>query len=272
MKISVITVNFNNKSGLEATIKSVIGQRFKDFEFIIIDGGSTDGSKEVIESYQSSIDYWVSERDKGVYNGMNKAIAVAKGEYSIFMNSGDCFYSETVLEKVFVNHPDADFIAGNYKDGEVLKKSPQTLTFNYMFETAICHQAVFIRTSLLKANPYNETYRIAADWAEMYDELILRNASYTYRDVIVASLQPNGISKKGWKELTADRDRHFKEVLPVRLYDSLKQDRIQKRMSAQQGELFEKILYLSSSPKMMAVVNTVVSHLYNFLVRRNKGK
>ena len=108
--------------------------------------------------------------------------------------------------------------------------------------------------------------------SEMFDELILRNASYTYRDVIVASLQPNGISKKGWKELTADRDRHFKKVLPVRLYDSLKQDRIQKRMSAQQGELFEKILYLSSSPKMMAVVNSVVSHLYNFLVRRNKGK
>lgn len=272
MKISVITVNFNNSAGLEATIKSVIGQTLKDFEFIIIDGGSTDGSKEIIESYKSSVDYWVSERDKGVYNGMNKAIAVAKGEFSIFMNSGDCFYSDSVLEKVFANQPDADFIAGNYKDGEALKNSPQKLSFNYMFETAICHQAVFIRTSLLRANPYNETYRIAADWAEMFDELILRNASYTYCDVIVATLQPNGISKIGWKELTADRDRHLKEVLPVRLYDALKQDRVQKCMSAQQGELFKKILYLSSSPKMMAVVNSVVSHLYNFLVRRNKGK
>ena len=78
MKVSVITVNFNNKAGLEATIKSVVGQRFKDFEFIIIDGGSTDGSKDVIVANKDKIDYWVSERDRGVYNGMNKAIAVAK--------------------------------------------------------------------------------------------------------------------------------------------------------------------------------------------------
>ena len=272
MKVSVITVNFNNKAGLEATIKSVVGQRFKDFEFIIIDGGSTDGSKDVIVANKDKIDYWVSERDKGVYNGMNKAIADAKGEYCIFMNSGDCFYSDSVMEEVFSKNPDADYIAGDYQDGAVSKKSPQTLTLSYMYDNAICHQAVFIRTSLLKANPYDETYRIAADWAEMFDELILRNASYSYQNVVVASLQPNGMSKVGWKELSADRDRHLKAVLPFRIYDSLKQDRIQKQISAQQGELFSKILYLSSSPKMMKVVNSVVSSLYNFLIRRNKGK
>ena len=89
MKLSIITVNFNHKEGLKDTILSVINQKyFDDYEFIVIDGGSFDGSKELIEEYASHIDYWVSEKDGGIYNGMNKGIRVAKGDYLIFMNSG----------------------------------------------------------------------------------------------------------------------------------------------------------------------------------------
>ena len=91
VKITVITVNFNNLNGLKRTIPSVLSQTYNQYEYIIVDGGSTDGSKEYIEQYSPLIDEWVSEPDKGVYNAMNKAIKMAHGEFCIFMNSGDHF-------------------------------------------------------------------------------------------------------------------------------------------------------------------------------------
>ena len=99
MKYSIITVNYNNKEGLRNTIESVIHQTYRDFEFIVIDGGSTDGSAEVLKEYDSQITYWVSEKDKGIYNAMNKGIAKATGDYLNFMNSGTAsttkrYYSE----------------------------------------------------------------------------------------------------------------------------------------------------------------------------------
>ena len=100
MKLSVITINYNNRDGLRKTIESVVNQTCRDFEYIIIDGGSTDGSVDVIKQYADRIDYWVSEPDKGIYHAMNKGIAVAHGEYLNFMNSGDCFYESTVVENV----------------------------------------------------------------------------------------------------------------------------------------------------------------------------
>ena len=98
MKLSIITINYNHKEGLLKTIKSVVNQTYHDIEYIVIDGGSTDGSKEYIESKQEYINQWVSEKDHGVYNAMNKAIRMAQGEYCIFMNSGDHFFSSQSLE------------------------------------------------------------------------------------------------------------------------------------------------------------------------------
>ena len=86
MKLSIITVNFNDAEGLERTIKSVISQTFHDYEFIIIDGGSTDGSVDVIKKYEDHIDYWISEKDGGIYQGMNKGLRQASGEYLNFLN------------------------------------------------------------------------------------------------------------------------------------------------------------------------------------------
>ena len=102
MLFSVITINYNNCEGLQRTIDSVIGQTFKDFEFIVIDGGSTDGSVDIINKNAASITYWISERDNGIYHAMNKGIAQAHGDYCIFMNSGDCFYNIEVLKKSVV--------------------------------------------------------------------------------------------------------------------------------------------------------------------------
>ena len=101
MKLSIITVNYNDAKGLQRTIESVLCQTFHDYEFIVIDGGSTDGSVEVIKRYEKYIDYWVSEQDGGIYPGMNKGLRQAKGEYVNFMNGGDCYHSSDVLEKIF---------------------------------------------------------------------------------------------------------------------------------------------------------------------------
>ena len=100
MKFSIITVSYNHRDGLLQTIRSVISQTCKDYEFIVIDAGSDDGSVDVIKEYCDHITYWVSERDKGIYNGMNKGIAHANGSYVNFMNSGDVFYDDDTLEKV----------------------------------------------------------------------------------------------------------------------------------------------------------------------------
>lgn len=97
--ITIITVNFNDKVGLERTIKNVANQTWKKFEYIIIDGGSSDGSKDIIEKYKDNFDYWVSEPDKGIYNAMNKAIERANGTYLLFLNSGDEFDSLNILEE-----------------------------------------------------------------------------------------------------------------------------------------------------------------------------
>ena len=110
MKLSIITVNLNNKTGLEKTVKSVCSQTFEEFEFIIIDGGSTDGSLDIIKRYEDNISCWVSEQDKGVYNAMNKGIKMAKGEYLQFLNSGDSLINSDVLNKVFKENKTEDII------------------------------------------------------------------------------------------------------------------------------------------------------------------
>ena len=100
MRYTIITINYNNKEGLERTIKSTAKQTFKNFEYIVIDGGSTDGSVEVIKQYASEIDFWVSEKDNGIYHAMNKGVSHAHGDYLLFMNSGDTFHSPDVLNSV----------------------------------------------------------------------------------------------------------------------------------------------------------------------------
>lgn len=112
MKLSIITVNLNNLEGLKKTYDSVVCQTFTDYEWLVIDGGSTDGSREFIEQHQDKFAYWCSEPDKGIYNAMNKGIVRAKGEYLNFMNSGDCFACEETVAEVFGKNRTADILYG----------------------------------------------------------------------------------------------------------------------------------------------------------------
>lgn len=197
MKFSVITVNFNNSGDLSRTIDSVKGQTFNDFEYVIIDGGSTDDSLDVIRKNQDSIDYWVSERDKGIYDGMNKGIAAAKGDYCIFLNSGDTFFSESTLQEV-APLLSADIVCGNAKltnGQDYLWTAPDSVDEVFWRQrNSVCHQSLFIRTVLLKEHPYDSSLKIVADYKAMFYETVVNGSSYKHIDVTICNYGCDGVS------------------------------------------------------------------------------
>lgn len=217
MKLSIITINYNNKDGLQKTIDSVMSQTWHDFEWIIIDGGSTDGSKELIEQYQQHFSYWCSEPDKGVYNAMNKGIAKAKGEYLNFMNSGDIFYATDILEQVFVNHtPNADIVYGDWcraeHGGEVLMKAPHDASLAFFYIDNICHQAMFIKSLELKKEGYDETFHYYADWAR-WIKMTLDHSSFQYVPVCICLYDTQGMSCEVNAEMREEMQR-FRLQIP----------------------------------------------------------
>ena len=160
-KNSVITVNLNNKDGLKTTIESVINQTVfnKNIEYIIIDGGSTDGSVDVIEKYKDKLHYYVSEKDNGIYEAMNKGVSHATGEYCLFLNSGDKFCENNVIEQA-LPHLEGDFIYGNLMlNGKQKKMYPDSISVDYFSYESLPHPSSFIKTQLLRDNPY-KTYDI----------------------------------------------------------------------------------------------------------------
>lgn len=157
MKISVITVCWNCVNQIRETIRSVIGQDYLDLEYIIIDGNSTDGTKNIIEEYRSEISQYNSEPDLGIYDAMNKGISLASGKWTLFLNAGDLFYNDKVISNIFNNiesSKDCHVIFGStimkYSFGTyiVTPGNPEMLTKRMPF----CHQSVFFRTSILKKN------------------------------------------------------------------------------------------------------------------------
>ncbi|MEO6719099.1 MAG: glycosyltransferase family 2 protein [Ferruginibacter sp.] len=171
--LSIITVNYNNATGLQKTLQSVFAQTFTGYEYIIIDGGSTDRSKALIGEYADRLAYWVSEKDNGVYDAMNKGISIAKGNYTMFLNSGDFLLDENVLLK-FSNQPverKAAIYYGNMKieaENNTMKAHtyPPLLTLDFWEHYTINHQASFIKTLLFKElGLYDTGYTLAADYA-----------------------------------------------------------------------------------------------------------
>lgn len=212
MKLSIITINYNNKAGLQKTIDSVIAQTWRDFEWIIIDGGSTDGSKELIEQYQQHFAFWCSEPDKGVYNAMNKGIDKARGEYLNFMNSGDIFYSKDTLEEVFArNTLNADMVYGDWvrieKENVVLMKAPNEVSLDFFYIDNICHQAMFLKSSTMKKKGYDETFQIYADWAR-WMEMALDGLVFQYVPVTICCFDATeGLSNKITSNLDMEKER-----------------------------------------------------------------
>lgn len=203
MKLSIITVNLNNREGLKKTIDSVVAQTFRDFEWIVIDGGSTDGSRELIEQYADHFAYWVSEPDKGIYNAMNKGIKVAKGEYLQFLNSGDWLCDEKVLQKVFDSGPDEQIVYGDCLESDgSLHVFPSSLDALYFYRDMLNHQASFIRSSLLEEG-YDENYKYASDWLFFLQKIVFGNVSYRKVNHVIIGVQPG----KSYNVAISDAER-----------------------------------------------------------------
>lgn len=221
MKYSIITVNYNNKEGLRQTIESVISQTFLDYEYIIIDGGSTDGSVDVLKEYDKHITYWVSEKDKGIYNGMNKGIAKANGEYLNFMNSGDRFYDEKVLQRLTKKNLSQDLIVGRdyhynaeTQNGFATILPPRISMLTFFIQT-LPHQSTFFRRELFQDCPYDESLRIVSDIKFYIQKLCVESRSIELIDDIICRREPDGISKSYNERRIAEHQSVIEDILPV---------------------------------------------------------
>ena len=195
--ISIITINLNNREGLEKTIRSVVDQTSRDFEWIIIDGGSNDESNLLIQQYSEYMDAWISESDSGIYNAMNKGIKLAHGDYLLFLNSGDVLYSPDVIEKVKCRLKGADlYIGSQMTKGGIDNPSIDSIDLiRTLIIRAIPHQATFIKKDLFnRLGLYNEEYKIISDWEFFIKAIILNNCSVEKLPYIISEKQPNGIS------------------------------------------------------------------------------
>lgn len=225
MLYSIITINYNNKEGLEQTIKSVLSQTYNNYQFIIIDGNSTDGSIDVIKKYEDKISYWISEVDKGIYNAMNKGILQAKGDYLNFMNSGDTFHSPSVLEDITNMYLQEDIITGGYYDQEneishIIK--PQDVTLLTMLKETFNHQATFYRKKLFANNHYDENYKIQSDAKFNLQSIILNNCSIKIIDYVIANYDLHGISSN--KDIVKiERKKMLEELFPPRIIKDYEQ-------------------------------------------------
>lgn len=228
IKLTVITINYNNIAGLKKTSQSIITQDWRDFEWILIDGGSTDGSREYIselaQSTNNNISYWCSEKDKGVYNAMNKGIAKSLGEYVIFMNSGDWFINESVLSEVFGTSRNSDVLYG-YVERVLEGRQQRLLGFLHkseidmvdMYYQTIPHQGTFFKRSLFdKFGLYDESLKILADRKFYVQSIIYGNATVEFLPLSIAYFDEGGVS--GSDFYYEEKERVLNELFPTRVY------------------------------------------------------
>ena len=222
MRLSIITVNLNNRKGLKKTIDSVISQTFKDFEWIVIDGGSTDGSKELIEQYAEHFSYWVSEPDTGIYNAMNKGIKASNGEYLLFLNSGDGLCDEVVINDFYSIEATEDIVSGNIiVDDSIynVRFSPeeQEVDYKFMCDSTVLHPSSFIKKELFeKYGYYDESLKIVSDWKFFFICLIQHSCTYRKWERSITNFNTNGISEDPkWRAvLESEREIVRAEILP----------------------------------------------------------
>ncbi len=249
MKLTIITINFNHYEGLKRTIDSIVNQTFTDYEWIVVDGGSNDGSKELIEQYQSHLAWWCSESDDGVYNAMNKGIVHASGEYINFMNSGDIFATPTILEEIFNQPHTADILYGIMTrgtiDGEWNNKpllKPHINWWNFYYCT-FNHQATFTKRELfLQYGGFDESYHILADWRHFAQLICVEHCSYEYVPKIIAVYEGGGLSDEVSEQNFLEQKRIRKEIYPALLDEHIQELRYMEICS--RFWLSRKLLYV----------------------------
>ena len=214
--IDIISINLNNKEGLKKTIESVINQTcFDQINYIIIDGASTDGSKELIEQYQDKLKYWCSEQDNGIYNAMNKGIDHIQDEgWVLMLNSGDFLCENNVIERV-LKELDADIVYGDEwklkpNGSKYLAKYPDRLDEAFFKRTALPHQSLFAKASLLKQHPYSEEYKLLGDWMWLRERIMVDKVSYKHIPIPISVYGLDGISTVQRATHNAEKNSYYK--------------------------------------------------------------
>lgn len=233
MKISIVTINFNNAVGLKKTIESVASQTYREYEHIIVDGNSTnDDSVRIIQEY----DYqqrsaqpqtsstpsirWISDSDKGIYAAMNKGVRMAQGEYILMLNSGDALVDAHVLERIVPQMDDTDIVQGNTieeRDGKSIQNKGygrSEITMQDVMQGNFLHQASFCRKDLfVRYGYFDESYAIVADKKFFITCLGLHDATFKYVDIDVANFDTTGISSATSGEWREKREAEYAHLL-----------------------------------------------------------
>lgn len=211
--ITIVTINLNNKEGLKKTIESVINQSFfNKIEYVIIDGGSTDGSVDIIKEYEDKLAYWCSEPDGGIFPAMNKSIEHINGDYVLYLNSGDILNKNNVIERVY-GELDKDIVYGNeYKvnNRRTLATFPDKLTENFFKMSALPHQSTFIRAELLKERGYSEKWKVLGDWSWLRERIMVDKVSYKHLKFPISDYDLTGFSTINQKLFFAERNEYYK--------------------------------------------------------------
>lgn len=229
MRLSIITINKNNVHNLSKTLESVASQTCKDFEHVIIDGASTDGSVPVIREYAGDAQFkvkWISEPDSGIYNAMNKGIRMASGDYVQFLNSGDCLADATVVERMLGSLEENNFpsiLYGNmlkvFKDGKILNDkcfAGQDMSFLGFYTGTLNHSSALIKRSLFeKYGFYDESLRIVSDWKWYLQAIALGEEMPVYADINVTLFDMNGISETNKNLDKIERRKVLEELIPA---------------------------------------------------------
>jgi glycosyltransferase involved in cell wall biosynthesis len=232
--VTIITVVFNNLAFIEETIQSVLNQTYQNIEYIIIDGGSTDGTLNIIKKYENFVDIFVSEKDKGIYDAMNKGIKLAKGKWINFMNSGDTFYSKDTLSSIpFTNFQNSSMIYGKIKLFSKSRKYIKILNpficnkFNLLLlgSGVVCHQAVFYNTDIKFRFP--DKYKILGDLYSYFE--YIKHGPANRLDIIICNYYLGGYSETNNKSRSELRIVLEEQVgvwsflnFPITLYNSIK--------------------------------------------------
>lgn len=232
MRLSIITINRNNAIGLEKTIKSVASQSFKEFEYIIVDGASTDRSVLAIKSHETDFLHlnWVSEPDSGIYNAMNKGLRMASGDYVQILNSGDCLATEKITERMLCELEKKGCPSIFY--GNMVKISPngnrsvdkcfagQKITMLGMFTSTLNHDPAFIRRDLFtKYGYYDEDLKIVSDWKWYIQAIIFGGEKPKYVDLDVTLFDMTGISETNKELEKFERKQVLEQLLPATILE-----------------------------------------------------
>jgi glycosyltransferase involved in cell wall biosynthesis len=217
--LSIITINLNNADGLRKTIQSVFSQSFQSYEYIVIDGSSTDGSVDIIKQYADEITYWISEPDLGIYNAMNKGIIKASGEYCLFLNSGD-YLVEGALSNFFSSQLSKDIVYCNILFNESVVRvdnsgGKDNLTCNDFFYGTIRHQGAFIKRSLFERfGLYDESNSIVSDWQFFIKSIVFGDATYEYRNINICYFDVSGIGSVFSEKHVQERNKVLRDFFP----------------------------------------------------------